>query len=213
MENQAQHGGRILPGREEHDLVARESNETSVEALSAIMSFNWFSTISLMPRWVPRCSPVTSAAAISSAWRAQEPLREYRLFLTSGMWVKRGRKLPLLQRNLSLILLYFTEQGLLMVLLLGWLFLPIYIASGVNQSRTKSQKCDEKSFSMPLSHFPTRPPAGEDHAGVLTEALWWEKNADIHSHPVSVYLHFHKDIGKIISQSRCLRSFVAVNVP
>lgn len=28
--NPAQHGGRILPGREEHDLVARESNQSSV---------------------------------------------------------------------------------------------------------------------------------------------------------------------------------------
>lgn len=34
VENQAQHGGRVLPGREEHDLVARESNDSSpVEAL------------------------------------------------------------------------------------------------------------------------------------------------------------------------------------
>lgn len=126
---------------------------------------------------------------------------------------QKGLKAAAFTADLSLSLLHFTEQGLLMVLLLGWLFLPIYIASGVNHSHTKSQKCDEQSFYMPPSHFPTLPPAGENHAGVLTEALWWEKNADIHSHPVSVYLHFHKDIGKIISQSRCLRSFVAVKVP
>ena len=33
MEDEAQHGGRILPGWEEHDLVAGESNttETSTE--------------------------------------------------------------------------------------------------------------------------------------------------------------------------------------
>lgn len=49
---------------------------------------------------------------------------------------------------------------------------------------------------MPLSQLPTLPPAGEDHARVLTEALWWEKNAAIYNHPVTLYLHFHKDIGK-----------------
>lgn len=42
--------------------------------------------------------------------------------------------------HVELIWLYFNEQGMLMVLLLGWLFLPIYIASGVKQPHTNSQK-------------------------------------------------------------------------
>lgn len=93
-----------------------------------------------------------------------------------------------------------------MVLLLGWLFLPIYIASGVKQHTEIPQKMLLISFVFFFSfffkyHFPTCSPAGEDHARVLTEALRWEKNADIHSHPVSIYLHLHKDIGRLISKS------------
>lgn len=110
---------------------------------------------------------------------------------------QKGSKDAAFTVDLSLIVLYFNEQGMLMVLLLGWLFLPIYIASGVKHPHTMDNLC----FFMPLSHFPTLPPIGEDHARVLTEALWWEKNAAIYSHPVSLYLHFHKDIGKITSQS------------
>lgn len=45
-----------------------------------------------------------------------------------------------LTADVELIWLYFNEQGMLMVLLLGWLFLPIYIASGVKQPHTNSQK-------------------------------------------------------------------------
>lgn len=109
---------------------------------------------------------------------------------------QKGSKAAAFTADLSLTLLYFNDQGMLMVLLLGWLFLPIYIASGVKHPHTKSTKCEGKSFYMPLTHFPTLPPAGEDHARVLTEALWWEKNAAIYNHPVTLYLHFHKDIGK-----------------
>lgn len=38
-------------------------------------TFSLISTLPLMLRWAPPCSPVTSAAAILSAWRDQEPLR------------------------------------------------------------------------------------------------------------------------------------------
>lgn len=65
----------------------------------------------------------------------------------------------------------------------------------------KFPKMQLKMFGFVFHCFPTCPPAGEDHARVLTEALWWEKNADIHSHTVSFYLHFHKDLGNITSQS------------
>lgn len=57
-----------------------------------------------------------------------------------------------------------------MVLLLGWLFLPIYIASGVKQPHKNAIK---NIWGFLFRHFPTRLPAGEDHARVLTEALWW----------------------------------------
>lgn len=36
VENQAQHGGRLLPGREEHDLVACESNDSSPAEASKV---------------------------------------------------------------------------------------------------------------------------------------------------------------------------------
>lgn len=89
-----------------------------------------------------------------------------------------------------------------MVLLLGWLFLPIYIASGVKHPRHVPTTQSKSGFFVliPLSHHPTLLPAGEDHAGVPTEALRWQENAALHRHPVSIHLHFHKDIGKIVSR-------------
>lgn len=59
---------------------------------------------------------------------------------------QKGSKVAAFTADLSLISLYFNEQGMLMVLLLGWLFLPIYIASGVRHPHTKSTKCKGKSF-------------------------------------------------------------------
>lgn len=59
---------------------------------------------------------------------------------------RKGSKAAAFAVDLSFILLYFNEQGMLMVLLLGWLFLPIYIASGVKHPHTKSTKFEAKSF-------------------------------------------------------------------
>lgn len=78
-----------------------------------------------------------------------------------------------------------------MVLLLGWLFLPIYIASGVS--------CHEIShrhtFAHAGHHLGCLSSPGDDNARIFAEAIWWEKNTAIYSHLVLIYLYLHKDIG------------------
>lgn len=48
---------------------------------------------------------------------------------------------------------------------------------------------------IPCVDLPTLSPAGDDHAGIFAEALWWQKNAVIYRRAVLIYLHLYKDIG------------------
>lgn len=85
---------------------------------------------------------------------------------------------------------------MLMVLLLGWVFLPIYISSGVRQLKYHTlctcvilpiYSISELSLSSP----------GDDHARILAEAVWGQENPVVLSRPLLIYLHLHKDIGMI----------------
>lgn len=88
-------------------------------------------------------------------------------------------------------------QGMVMVLLLGWLFLPIYIASGVRCTcRQSNTPHTTWTFCYFVQFFFFISP-GNNNARILAEAFRWEKNTVVYSRPVLVYLHFHKDIGMI----------------
>lgn len=53
---------------------------------------------------------------------------------------------------------------------------------------------DFVKFFSPHNHFWILSSPGDNHAGILAEAVWWQKNTVIYSCPVLIYLHLHKDI-------------------
>lgn len=82
--------------------------------------------------------------------------------------------------------------------MLGWLFLPIYIASGVRGLVNSSTSlimfniphtvhCSKKYFNVLV---------GDNYARVSSEEIWRQKNTDIYCYFVFIYLHLHKNIGK-----------------
>lgn len=82
-----------------------------------------------------------------------------------------------------------------MVLLLGWLFLPIYIASGV-----RGLVDSNTSLIMFSTHYTVHKKinvfVGDNYAGVSSEEIWKQKNTDFYCYFVFIYLHLHKNIGK-----------------
>lgn len=83
-----------------------------------------------------------------------------------------------------------------MVLLLGWVFLPIYISSGVRQLKYHTL-CPWVILSIySISELSLSSP-GDDHARILAEAVWGQENPVVLSRPLLIYLHLHKNIGII----------------
>lgn len=87
-------------------------------------------------------------------------------------------------------------QGMLMVLLLGWVFLPIYLSSGVRQLKYHSLCTGMILRIYSISELSLSSP-GDDHARILAEAVWGQENTVVLSRPLLIYLHLHKDIGMI----------------
>jgi len=103
------------------------------------------------------------------------------------------------------------------VLVLAWLFLPIYIAAGVSKwgivsiSHFLAFKPSRGSGAQPSSVAAAQLPAeplcaaasptrlshtGDHHAGVPAETLWWKKNPDIPGYSLLVHLYLHQNISK-----------------
>lgn len=103
------------------------------------------------------------------------------------------------------------------VLVLAWLFLPIYIAAGVSKwavvsiSHFLAFKPPRGSGAQPCSVAAARLPAealcaaafpaclshtGDHHARVPTETLWWKKNPDFPGDSLLVHLYLHQNISE-----------------
>lgn len=115
-----------------------------------------FCVFSLKSRLVPLCLPATSAVVTLWVWQApQQPVASLSGD-SSGMWVHCVICLhssfqsalwfprvwsepintgPSLQRLMCICFgFYFAVQALFIVLLLGWLFVPVYLTAGVSLS-------------------------------------------------------------------------------
>lgn len=80
-----------------------------------------------------------------------------------------------------MMLIFVNWQGMMMVLLLGWLFLPIYIASGVSFLHTLWKKETISCCMHDFGHLFPRDlieldlisSTGDNDARVSAEAVWW----------------------------------------
>lgn len=83
---------------------------------------------------------------------------------------------------------------MLMVLLLGWLFVPIYIASGVRGLHTQQTHTWMFTHCLTIllySSYVLYSSLGDHHARIFAKAIWWEENTIIYSGLVLIYLHLH----------------------
>lgn len=82
-----------------------------------------------------------------------------------------------------------------MVLLLAWLFLPIYIASGVRGCIHSNTSLFTFYKHYTVHNFFFNVPVGDNYAGISSEEIWRQKDTDIYCYFVIIYLHLHKNIG------------------
>lgn len=78
-------------------------------------------------------------------------------------------------------------QALFVVLLLGWLFVPVYLTAGV--SPALQCVCHQALHPCVL-------PSGDHHAPVPEEALWRNQDQHLPLRHLPLPLHFHKDFSE-----------------
>ena len=80
----------------------------------------------------------------------------------------------------------FEFTAMYLILVLGWYFMPVYMASNVS---TKEANQTQQKFGFLFY-------ADQYNAGIFTKALWWPKNQDLFVCFGLNSLYLYKNIGK-----------------
>lgn len=142
------------------------------------------------------CSPVTLVAVTSWGWRAPGRPAAWRWGRLNGTYdppsdphFKTNQTL-VKQFNVSKLFLFFC-QALFVVLLLGWLFVPVYLTAGVSPSL----QCSSSGSTSMCDGFNVLP-SGDHHAPVPEEALWRNQDQHLPLRHLPLPLRFHKDFSE-----------------
>lgn len=120
-------------------------------------------------------------------------------------------------KKVSKLFFMLFPQALVVVIILGWLFVPIYIKAGVwlhfsflsNKhcwtilSNTAMPICQQYNDYDPLIILS----AGCDHARVPEEEVWWPANPHLPLCAVAVPLCFHQNFGE---SKICVKTYKTV---